>query len=451
MSYLNSQFSILDASIITTSTSDEDRVIDIKSNVMEIQFFEHIGKPYVDGRIVFLDDMGLKSGLSLRGTERIRIVLSDSDNLEEPNIIKYFFFSKITEAKKMNERSEIISIDLVEEHVFVDAIKQFSRSYTSTLEDMIKNIASTDLNKNTEDVNFSGSVQGVRKVIIPYMSPISAIQWIKNRATTKTGSPIYLYSSLYDDNLKISDLDNLLKDDIINEKLPLRFTKSTDGVSDELKPLYEILNFSDIKGENSLELYENGSIGSFYSNIDVDTAQSIGEHISIRDIIDEFYVNDLISSETMQSIYDPSLRIGNKMSDEYDSLFIHQVSSKGTYDQFLGYHDETTLLDDNERIIESRLKIKNKIIRSIMKRNMIDIGMAGTLLLKGKITVGKKLRVLFLNSNSDGDEKNFSEQVDMTRSGDYFIVAINNKFSGDNHVAQLRLTKLGDLPENFTI
>ena len=446
-----SQFSILEASIISTSTYDDESVVDVKSNVLELQFFEHIGKPFIDAKIVLIDDMGLKDAIGIQGTEKFRIVIGDPSGLEEPSIVKYFYISNITQTKKLNDRSEMLAIDLVEEQVFVDAIKQFSRSYTSTLEDMITSICERDLGKIVDKEDFDGSVQGVRKVIIPFMSPLSAIQWLKNRATSKIGAPIYLYSSLYQDELKMANLDKLLQADVINDKLPLRFSKAVQGTDDPLRPYFEVLELNEIGGDNALELYEDGAIGSFYSNLDAGTGNSVDNHITIRDIIDEFYTNDLISADTIQSIYDDALLIGGKLSDTYNSLHIHQVTSIGTYNQFLSYHDESTLLDDKNNIIESRLKVKNKIIRAIMKKNMIDIGIDGSMLIRGKVSVGNKLRVLFLKSDVNGDEKDLSEQVDMSKSGDYFIVAINNKMSSESHVAQLRLTKLGDLPDNFTL
>jgi len=446
-----SQYSILEAAVISSTSSGEDSSIDIKSNVIELQFFEHIDEPFIDASIVFIDDMGLKEALGVQGTERIRIVVGDAEHPEEPSIIKYFYFASIVESKRLNERSEMLSVDLVEEHVYVDAVKQFSRSYTANLEDIIENICNRDLGKSVDRHLFTGSVQGERKIIVPYMSPIAAIQWLKIRATTKIGAPIYLYSSLYQDGLVMSDLDNLLGEDVINEDMPFRYSKALQASDDPRRNLYEIIEFRETDGSNSLALYEEGSIGSLYSNLDAGTGNSVDDHVTVRDIIDEFYTNGLLSIESIQSVYDPTLKIDGKLSDEYNSLHIHQVTSSGTYNQFLSYHDEATLLDGNSDIVESRLKVKNKIIRSIMKKNMIDIGMNGTFFFSGSVSVGNKVRLLFLSSDVGGDEKDFAEQIDMRKSGDYFIIAINHKLTSEKNITQLRLSKLGELPDDFKL
>ena len=454
MAQNQSQFGLLEASLILSSVKDEDKTVDVRGNIIELNFYENLYKPYVDAHIVLIDDFGLKDTLSIQGTERLKLVLGDAENPEEPIIVKYFFFSKINDTKRMNERAEMLSINLVEEHVYIDSVKQFSRSYTDSLENIVSTIADNELGKEVAKEYFEGSIQGIRKIIVPYMSPLESIQWIRDRATTRIGSPIFLYASLYSDQLKMSDLDNLLKEPVINEKLPLRYTAaiaSTPDTEENLRPYYEIISFRENNSENTQMMYENGAIGSYYAHIDAGTGAVVGSHVTIRDIVDEFYSTETISPDTVQSVFDPSLEIGGKLSDEYNSLHIHQIFSSGTYNQFKSYHDETSILDDNSTVIESRLKVKNKIIRMILKKNIIDIGMNGSLYFKGKVPVGKKIRVLFLNSNVQGDEKDANKQIDKRKSGDYLILAINHKLVSEKHTSILRLTKLGNLPKDFKL
>ncbi len=454
MAQNQSQFGILEASIILSSVKNEDKVVDVRGNIVEVNLFENLYKPYVDSTIVLIDDFGLKNSLNIQGTERLKLVLGDVENPEEPVVVKYFFFSKINDTQKMNERAELLSISLVEEHVYIDAIKQFSKSYTDELENIITSIADNELGKTVVKSLFEPSVQGPRKIIVPYLSPLEAIQWLRDRATTRTGSPIFLSGSLYTNSLVMSSLDGLLREDVINDKLPLRYSSAISGVDadqDQLRPYYEIMSFKEVDAENSLALYENGAIGSFYASIDAGTGVLSGDHISVRDILDEFYTNKLISADTNQSVFDPSLEIDGKLSDEYNSLHIHQVVSSNTYNQFKSYHDETSLLGENNSLIESRLKAKNKIIRTFLKKNIIDIGMNGSLFFKGKISVGRKLRLLFLNSNVQGDLKDTNDQIDKRKSGDYIILATNHRLADEKHTTILRLTKLGELPKDFRV
>lgn len=455
----NAEFSIIDATVILNRVDGTSLQVDISSQIMEFEIFEHLSKPYLDARLVFIDDFGFRDTLSVQGSEQIVITVGDPEEPDKPIFTKAFFFAKVNDTKKINERAELLSLDLIEDHVLISAVKQFSRSYRGTFEDMIAEIALSELFRGTErkvvkDKFDEGTAQGTRKVVVPYMSPLEAIQWIKDRATTRSGGPIYLRSSLYTNDLLLSDFDSLMREEAVNLKAPMRYSSasaSIDQGDDALRPYFEIASYAERDNADMLRLYEDGAVGSFYTTIDAGKGTTLGDHISVRDIIDEMYTLDILSKDQSQSIFDPALLIGDKLSDEYDSLNIFQVTSSGTYNQFESYHDEAQLLDQANNLVESKLKVKNKIIRMIMTKNLLDIGIDAKVLLEGRIESGSKLRLLFLSPNVSADEKDQSEQIDRRKSGDYMILAVNHRFLEGGHSAVLRLTKLGELPKNFTL
>ena len=448
-----SAFTILSANIILSSPNGRERIVDISKQIIEVTFYESLYTSYVDGRIVMLDDFGLRTELSVQGTERIQLVIGVGSDTT-PVIDKIFFFSKVNDVEKMNERSEILSVDLVEEHVYVNAIKSLSRSYTDTLENMVINIADRDLGKPVvKTAYFEPTPQAKRRIIIPYMSPLEAMSWIQTRMTTKIGSPIYVYGDLYSNSLYMAGLDGLLSEKVINEKMPLRYNdaiSAADGDQEFIKTYYQVTKFTETDAEDALALYEEGAVGSFYANIDAGTGQTFGTHITVRDVIDDFYTYGLIDKGTSQSVFDPSLVIDGRPADEYNSLHIHQVTSSRTYNQYKSYHDEAQLIEGNTPF-ESRLKIKNKIIRQILKKNQIDIEMDGGLFLEKKISPSRKMRIIFLSPNTNSNVTDMKQSVDKRKSGDYLLTNVMHRMSNDNHVVNARLIKLGDLPSDFTI
>lgn len=451
---VNTSFTVIRAEIILTSSETPVQRIDIRNNIVEVKFYENLFKPYVDARIKMLDDFGFRSMLSLQGTERIVITVGSSEDLMEPLFEKVFFVSSVIDAKKVNERSEALSLELVEEHVYVNAVKQISRSFTKNIEDIVTDICRGDLGKKVIKGFFEGSAQGVRKVIVPYLKPLEAVNWLINRATTKTGSPLFISGDLYSDRLYLSDLDTLMSQEVINENLPYRYstaTKSADEQSLMLGPYYDITGFEETNTDNSMQLFEAGAIGSFHSSIDAGTGLSSSKHMSVRDVLTELKLSGIIDENTTQSVFDPSLVIDGKVSDEYNSKHIHQVTSSSTYNQFQSYHDEATLLDTNNDIFESKLKMKNKMIRHILKKNVIDVGLDGISLFKGKVSVGRRVRILFLNTDVTADKENAAEQIDKKRSGDYLILATSHHLIQENHFSSMRVSKLGDLPKNFKL
>jgi len=454
MSLNQSRFTIINADVILSSDTEEANIVDIRNNILELTLFEALTKSYCDARVVMVDDFGFRTDLSIQGTERLSLVVADGNNPLKGVITKTFFISKINDAERINERSEVISIDLVEEHVYVNAMKQISRSYESTLEEAIKDISLRDLGKTVVETDFfEGSAQGERKVIVPYLSPLEAMTWLTQRMTSRTGAPIYVHGDLYSPYLYISSLENLMQIPVLNEKLPLRYTDATSAGDEEteaLKIYYQVSTFQEVNTEDSLALYEEGAIGSSYTNIDAGTGQSFTSHISVRDILDDFYTNGIIDNTSAQSIFDPSLFIGDKPSDEYDAMNIHQVTSTKTYNQFKSYHDETQLIED-DALLESRLKVKNKVIRQIIRKNVIDIEMDGALFLEKKISPGRRLRILFLSPNTQGDARDVNKTIDKRKSGDYMLMNTAHTMSQDRHRVSARMFKLGDLPSDFTL
>jgi hypothetical protein len=449
---INSPYSILRASIIMSSTSGESASVDIRNSIAEVRFYENLYKAYVDARLVLLDDAGLKDYLSMQGTERIYIAIGDPEKLNETIIEKTFFISKIADSKRVNDRSEVLSLELVEEHVYVNSVKKISRSFTSNIEEMVENICTNDLGKQIATPFFQNSAQGTRKVIVPYMNPLQSVYWMLSRATTRTGSPYFLSSDLYSNLLYLSDLDSLMATPVLNEKLPYRFSQASKSNSEDTEgTFYDLTSYESRNDENTLLLFESGAIGSFYENLDAATGISSGSHISVREILTEMYTNETIDDATTQSIFDPSLLIDGKLSDEYNSTYTHQVTSSGTYNQFASYHEEATLLDENNNLFESKLKAKNRIIRLMLMKNTIDVGLDGISLFKGKVNVGRRVRILFLNSDVLNEKANIADQIDKRKSGDYLILAISHKLFEESHDASMRLTKLGDLSKNFTL
>lgn len=449
-----SQFSIIEALVILSSVTGEEQGVDVLRNIRQLTLFENLYNPYIDAEIVLLDDFDLRKNLNIQGTERIKLVIGDTSNPEQPLITKYFFFSKITDSKKAGERAEILVIQLIEEHVYINSIKEFSKSYTDTLENIAESILSTEFGKTVKRRYFDGSVQGVRKLIVPFLTPIEAIRWVMRRATTKIGSPIFLRGDLYSNNLIMSDLDSLLRRKIVNEDIPLIHNTAMASISDlqdKKRTYYEVLSFRDQNNYDALGMYEDGAIGSYYANIDAASGQVVGSHISIRDVVDDFFTNEVLSSDIVQSLFDPALVIDDKLSDQYNSVHVFQVTANNTYNQYKSYHDETILLDADNNIIESRLKIRNKIIRVALAKNVVDIGMAGSLYFEGKVTVGNKIRVIFVSPNVAVDKEDIATQIDTKKSGDYLITAIRHLLIDQRHNSVLSLVKFGDLPKDYRL
>jgi hypothetical protein len=343
-------------------------------------------------------------------------------------ISKNFFISRVIDVDKANPKAEVLSLELVEDHFWINSVKSISKSFTGSIEAIIRQIVTGEFSKVVRERDFTGTSQGERKVIVPYLTPIEAIQWIKTHGTTRLGAPIYCYSSFFESDILLSDLEGLLKREIFNKKFPLLYGQSIAALESRLqiaRPYMEVEKFREVDTENSLELYEQGAIGSLYSMTDFGTGISNERHVS-------------------QSVFDPLLKIGDKLTDEYNSKYIFQITSGKTYNQFASLSEESDLTF-------SKLKAKNRILRLLLKKNTIDYYMEGTGYFEKKLGIGDRARIVFSSPNVSATTTTQDDQIDFKKSGDYLIFATHHILTEESHKVSIRATKLEDLSDDFEI
>ena len=62
-----------------------------------------------------------------------------------------------------------------------------------------------------------------------------------------------------------------MKVDVVNKKFPLRYSdaiSSVDAKDDLKRPYYSVISYNEANADNMLSQYENGNVGSYYSNLD---------------------------------------------------------------------------------------------------------------------------------------------------------------------------------------
>ena len=128
---------------------------------------------------------------------------------------------------------------LIDEHAYVSEVQRLRSSYRGTLSDIIAKISAQELDKDIDvsytldaDEKIIDSVQTEMRVIVPNLNPIDAMTWLLSRATTKTGSPFYLWSTVHDDNLRLGNLDVMLKQQAFNHKLPYTYNSANISVAE---------------------------------------------------------------------------------------------------------------------------------------------------------------------------------------------------------------------------
>lgn len=425
-------------SAIITADRFEGNSLDVANMIVELDLFEDIEKPYLTGSLVLVDDAGIMDAISFRGSERLTISVMSVDKMETPFINeKTFVMSKIEKTRKGNDRTEVHLISLIEEHFYLSSLQKISRTYTSNIEDMITNILLLDLKKSTDASYLSSSAQGVRKINIPYLSPLKACDFLRDRATTQSGAPFFLHSSIYDDNIRLSSFDVMMQVNPFNARQPYIFSSS---VSSEANMLMEdersfIINAVKFEGmSDNLRMIQQGAVSSVYNEIDVNTGLVSYNKHKASNLITKLEQEKTIV-EGQQSMFDPLHFISDQVLDEYDSKVYHQLSSNNTYGSFLGYHD---VVNKEENL----LKLYSVAIRNFLYNNMININVPGIPFAYSKVSVGDVLQCEFLNPRGVENSTDKDALLDKNKSGKYLIYAARHIFKETSHNISLNITKI---------
>ena len=237
----SSQFSITKCHITADRLGGFDKKFyDVKSQIIELNIYESLENAFLSGTISIIDDKGLYDIINFDGTERIKIEIAGMGENVDPVFERTFIMTGIDNMIKAKDNASVFVFGLLDEHAYVSEVQRLRNSYRGTLSDIIAKISAQSLDKDI-DVSYTldgnqeiiDSVQTEMRVIVPNLPPLEAMQWLLSRATTKTGSPFYLWSTVHDDNLRLGNLDVMLKQQAFNSKLPYNYNSANISTAEQ--------------------------------------------------------------------------------------------------------------------------------------------------------------------------------------------------------------------------
>lgn len=201
----------------TLTITNNNKTLDLlnpPSMIQELNFWESIYSPVVTGSLVLTDVENFVSspngkGFYILGNEVIRIELelpkyyyldgSGTWQVGKPNLLR--FVGRVTEVKDrrlVNDRSQNYEIHFASEEIVLDKNLSFSQSYK---DQKISGIVNNILDKLTPlSGRYIEPTLYTNDIIIPYWSPIRAINWLASRAIPENSShhpPMLFFQSLY--------------------------------------------------------------------------------------------------------------------------------------------------------------------------------------------------------------------------------------------------------------
>ena len=431
----NQQYTITEAFITADRFGERD--IDITRLIYELSIYESLDKPYLTGAVAVVDDKGLFGTINFKGTEFLTVRMSPATG-DETILDKTFAMTKQVESVRASNDTDVVLFHLVESHAYYNSLRTLSRAYTSSIEKIITQICTGELQKPV-DLSYltaQTTAQGVRKFIVPFITPLDACSMLVDRATTSHGSPVYLYASIHDNNLRLGDLDKMLSQTPFNEDAPFLFSQTKTSATSELDEFSKSMTVDEYVRKEQEDTYyqlQQGGIGASYANTDLGTGITLNSHVSIKNILKDLVNSGVLSERDTQVVWDEQLKYLGKTADEYDSRFTHQVNSSLTYNQFKSYHDAS----GNDIL----LKIRKQIIEQALYKNVIKYTVPGTAFFLAKATVGDMCRFRVLKNISQ-EKSNTSELYDEKGSGNFLIYALRHTFRDTQHTVSMEACRL---------
>lgn len=425
-------------SVILESDRLETR-LSIENITTDIDIYEHIDKPYLTGSLVFVDSQGVFVGMDFLGGEKITIVVKSTRSNEVKRIKKTFFVASVISAVKVNDDIETVSLQLIEDIGYISNLINISKGYHDTCTSIITSLSKEFLNKKVFSIG--NEFNKKFKVIIPNLTPIEALSWIKNKAVDTEGFPFFLFSTLVEDSIKFASLGDLLDKNVMNPALPYSYWQTASTSNDRNVQRRTILSYDYADTESLYDLIDDGVVGSDYQYINTLLGTQNNFHFDVMDdAFKQLFIKKSKNARPKMLPHDARFNLNGTSFNKLKSRSISQIGGSGAFNT--GF-DRVPSYNEEFDQINYKKKVAARAFHKFLFKSPINIVVNGIDFIDGEAntTIGNKLRVEFMHSAAG----EFGENIkDMKRSGDYLIYAARHMFKKERYDIALNCMKVGN-------
>ena len=277
------------------------------------------------------------------------------------------------------------------------------------------------------------------KVIVPNLTPLNAMSWIKNKATTTKGYPFYLFSTFGQDELLFADLKTMMERPASNVGEPYTYTESTipsvdDNYSD--KPRRRtILHYDYNNTENLFELIGKGVVGARHNYIDItkNEIKSIDFDLA-KDVIKTFEKEGEVKRSPL---FSSQYNLNGKSFNEIQSRVISQIGGTDAFD------NQNTLSESDTKGTYKLNSISRAMYGLLMKQPIkIRVNGIDFLQNEGNNTIGNKLDIRFLRNIVDQGASD--NRLDSKKSGHFLLLTAKHAFRREGYDISFTCVKLSN-------
>jgi hypothetical protein len=182
------QFKVNEIIIVTKAGS-----IDITAIYSELNIYDSLLLPVMSGSILITDSVGLSGKLLFDGSEAILIDITKDINSDKAIFKKAFRIHKQSNRKNINQNSEAYVLHFVSDELMYSDQQKVNQSFDTSYSDIADKILTNYLKVPKKNRALHEPTSGVRKIVVPNLRPIEAIEWCAKRSLDSRSSPNYIF------------------------------------------------------------------------------------------------------------------------------------------------------------------------------------------------------------------------------------------------------------------
>jgi len=418
----SNQFKIKELTLVTKAGP-----IDISSIFVEINIFDSLLLPVINGSVSIIDSVGLSSKLIFDGSEAILINIAKDADSDIAEFKRSFRIYKQTNRQNENQSTESYILHFCSDELLFSDQQRINQSYTGKYSDIVEKILINYLKVRENNLGgiYENSI-GLRKVVIPNLRPLEAIEWCTKRAVDIRNSPNFMFwQNLVGFNF--ASLSTLLtQEDILQISFGIKNKKDGNPFSE----MGGARSLEVITQNDSLEKTRSGVNAGKFVGFDQVTRTYATRNISYADHYTSMEHGN--EAPNFSSIQNRDKAYNDRMFDSKKTLSIFGAPRKFSNYIKTNQPDMITNNQDQENVIFQR----TAILKNLMGKKL-KLVMPGNF----QLTSGFNVSVSTPSFGVDNDEE------DPTLSGKYLITATRHIISFDKHETILEVASSSNKQE----
>jgi hypothetical protein len=407
----STQFKIKELTLVTKVGG-----IDISGIYEEINIYDSLLMPVMSGKILVKDSIGLSGKLIFDGSESILIEIVKDENSDIANFKKAFRIYKQSDRTNDGLNAEIYILHFVSDELMYSDQQRINQSYENSYSEISKKILLDYLKVPVNQLGGSyDNTTGIRKVVIPNLRPLEAIEWCTKRSTDLNGSPNFMFFQ----NLtgyNFASLTNLLtKPEILDVKFEPKNMDDKGSISE----MSSARSMEVISQTDNIEKTRAGINAGQFIGFDPVTRNITVKNISYAD-----HYNKMKHGNENPNVTIIPNRDGIKNIETYSAKkTVASFSASRQYSNYIKKYDPTSI-SKSENIEEWNFQRK-AIIKNLMNRR-IKFTMPGNF----QLTSGFNVNCVIPNI---AKKEKGSNNEDLSISGKYLIVGTRHIIGYEKH------------------